>query len=213
MARYNHCATKRHWKGLVHILRYLDNTRDLGILYPADPTLKLEVFADAGYLSDRVNGRSQTGFVLTINGAAFDWKSRKQGLTATSTTYAELIAAYDAAREMSWISKVYHNVAGEIDLPNQLPIPLYEDNNAAISLIKSGLVVTDATKHIEPKFHYVHELIESGLLQIVRVDTEENPADLFTKILAALKHWQHVHRIGMRRLSELGHLTPWSDAT
>lgn len=212
IARYTHCAVPRHWRAVVHILRYLDHTRDLGLFFPADGTknVRIATYMDAGYLSDRVTGRSQTGFVVTLNNTAFAWKSRKQTITATSTTYAELIAAYDAARETFWLSKVYGNISSEIQLPKQEPISLFEDNNACASLIQSGLIVSEATKHIEPKYHWVHEQVEAGLIEIKRVDSGDNPADLLTKTLPERQHWAHCHRLGLRRLSELNHLSRWN---
>lgn len=211
LARYIDSPVPRHWQAAVHMLRYLDFTRDLGLFFPANSgkDVRIATYMDAGYLSDRVNGRSQTGFVVTLNNTAFAWKSRKQTITATSTTYAELIAAYEAARETFWLSKVYGNIASEIQLPKQEPIAMFEDNNACSGLIHSGLIVSDATKHIEPKYHWVHEQVEAGLIEIKRVDSGDNPADLLTKTLPEQQHWTHCRRIGLRRLGELDHLPRW----
>ncbi|GKF61600.1 hypothetical protein Tco_0181654, partial [Tanacetum coccineum] len=49
--------------------------------------------------------KSQTGYVFVLNGGAFDWKSAKQSILATSSTEAEYIAAFDASKEAAWVRK------------------------------------------------------------------------------------------------------------
>ena len=55
-------------------------------------------YADAGYLSDPHKGRSQSGYVFTIENATISWRSRKQTLVATSINHSELLALYEATR-------------------------------------------------------------------------------------------------------------------
>jgi hypothetical protein len=64
LARHSAVPTKRHWVGVKSILRYLNGTRDLRLFYSRNQDLILLGYADAGYLSDSHNGRSQTGFVF-----------------------------------------------------------------------------------------------------------------------------------------------------
>lgn len=212
LARYTHCAVTRHWRAVLHILKYLEHTKDLGLFYPAihSKDIRIATYVDAGYLSDRVTGRSQTGYVVTVNGTAIAWKSQKQTVVATSTAHAELIAAYQGTRETFWLRNVYNNIRSELQmLPDQGAVPVYEDNNACANFIRNGLIISDATKHIEPKYHWIHEQVESGVIDIKRVDSSDNPADLLTKTLHEKQHWAHCKRLGLRRLSELEHLPRW----
>ena len=84
LARHSADPTRSHWTGAKCILRYLNDTKDLG-------------YTDAGYLSDLHNRKSQTRFVFLHGGTAISWKSSKQTLTATSTNHSELIALYEAS--------------------------------------------------------------------------------------------------------------------
>jgi hypothetical protein len=52
------------------VLRYLNSTRDLGLFYQRNPDQNLLGYADAGYLSDPHNSKSQTGFVFMNGGTA-----------------------------------------------------------------------------------------------------------------------------------------------
>jgi hypothetical protein len=56
-------------------------------------------YADAGYLTDSHNGKSQIGFVFLHGRIAISWKSCKQILIGTSTNHFEIISLYQAARE------------------------------------------------------------------------------------------------------------------
>ncbi|POM70694.1 Hypothetical protein PHPALM_12831 [Phytophthora palmivora] len=54
------------------------------------------------------------------------------------------------------------------------------------------------TRHIELKWHYVREQVRKNELYMLKVKSENNPADLFTKQLAKTKFEAFSSRIGMR---------------
>ena len=59
----------------------------------------------ASFQSDKDVFQSQSGYVFCLNGGAVSWKSSKQSIVADSTTEAEYIATFDAAKEAIWIKK------------------------------------------------------------------------------------------------------------
>lgn len=63
LARFSHAPTSRHWGGIKMIFRYLKGTVDMGLYYANQicHSPSLIAYADAGYLSDPHNGRSQNG--------------------------------------------------------------------------------------------------------------------------------------------------------
>ena len=75
LARFSSAPTKRHWKGIKHILRYLRGNVDLGLFYSNNSKQELIGYADAGYLSDPHKAKSQTVYVFTNNGTAISWRS------------------------------------------------------------------------------------------------------------------------------------------
>ena len=77
LARYSAAPTRRHWVGVKTILRYLKGTLDLGLFFPKKNNLTMVGYADAGYLSNPHNARSQTGFVFLTGGLAISWRSCK----------------------------------------------------------------------------------------------------------------------------------------
>ena len=87
LAGYSSTPTRRHWKGIQHILRYLSGTTDMSLFYSNKSKEKLLGYADAGYLSDPHKARSQTGYVFNYNGTAISWRSVKQTMVATSSNH------------------------------------------------------------------------------------------------------------------------------
>ncbi|KAK8715613.1 hypothetical protein V6N13_042943 [Hibiscus sabdariffa] len=51
------------------------------------------------FQTDKDDSRSQSGFVLCLNGGAVNWKSSKQDTVADSTIEVEYIAASEAVKE------------------------------------------------------------------------------------------------------------------
>nr|GEX12829.1 hypothetical protein [Tanacetum cinerariifolium] len=76
-SRFQQNLGEEHWTAVKNILKYLRNTKDMFM----------------------------TRYVFVLNGGAVDWKSTKQSVFTTSSTYAKYIAAFDASNEAVWIRK------------------------------------------------------------------------------------------------------------
>ncbi|KAJ9545394.1 hypothetical protein OSB04_025101 [Centaurea solstitialis] len=61
-----------------------------------------------------------------------------------------------------------------------LNTPVYIDNNSAISIVNNP-VKHSKTKHIEIKYHFIRDSNEKKLIQVLKVHTDYQYADLFTK--------------------------------
>ncbi|GKA45606.1 retrotransposon protein, putative, ty1-copia subclass [Tanacetum coccineum] len=67
-------------------------------------------------------------------GGAVDWKSIKQSIFATSSTYAKYITAFDASKGAVWVHKF---ISWPLVLPKiKEPINMYYDNTGAIAIAK-----------------------------------------------------------------------------
>ena len=164
-------------------------------------------YADAGYLSEPHNARSQTGYMFIHSGAAVSWRSTKQTLVATSSNHAEIIAMFEASRELVWLRNMTgHNLRESglaVGKEKEESTIIYEDNAACIAQLKDGYVKGDRTKHILPKFFFTHDLQKAKEVQVVQVRSSDNSADLFTKSLPTSTFKKLVHQIGMRQLKDL----------
>ena len=67
---------------------------------------------------------------------------------------------------------------------------LFEDNAGAIQLAKVPKM-RPRTRHINKKYHHFREWVKSGLIEILPIDTLEQPADLMTKPLDQVLFTKH----------------------
>ena len=77
----------------------LCGTTNICLFYSRESKQQLLGYADAGYLSDPHNGRSQTGYVFNYNSTAISWKSVKQTIVATLSNHSEILAIHELSCE------------------------------------------------------------------------------------------------------------------
>ncbi len=63
---------------------------------------------------------------------------------------------------------------------------MMEDNNSCIKIAQND-EFHQRTKHIDVKYHFIREALEKGIVEIKRVDSKENIADIFTKPLGKVQ--------------------------
>ena len=67
--------------------------------------------------------------------------------------------------------------------------------------MSSGFIKADKIKHISPHiFSFTQDLIDKGQMDIQKIESEHNIADMLTKVLPAYKHKKLIHAAGMRSL-------------
>ena len=100
---------------------------------------------------------------------------RLQDCVMQSTIEVEYVATTEACKEAIWLGRLVADLGIKIEMPE-----LRCDSQSAIQLAKNP-VFHAKTKHVDVKYHFIRELIEDKQLQLVKVHTTENPADLLTK--------------------------------
>ncbi|GJU36437.1 hypothetical protein Tco_1184791 [Tanacetum coccineum] len=116
-----------------------------------------------------------------------------------SATESEYIAASKAAMEAVWIRKFISGL-GIVPTINE-PLNMYCDNSAAIHYANEPGVQKGAGHYHRRRYHYVHECVELGEIRILKVHTDNNLANPFTKALSNRKLTQHARSIGLRPAS------------
>ncbi|GJV22237.1 hypothetical protein Tco_1371257 [Tanacetum coccineum] len=159
---------------------------------------RVDCYYNAGFETDRDDIKSQTGYVFVLNGGAVDSKSSKQSTIAMSATEAEYIAASEAAMEAVWIRKFISGL-GIIPTINE-PIKMFCDNSTAL-LIANEPGVQRGARHYHKRYHYVRECIVLGEINLLKVYTDDNLADPFTKALPKGKVTQHARSMRLRLAS------------
>ena len=109
-------------------------------------------------------------------------------------TQSEYMVSSEAAMEAVWIRKFVEDL-GVMPSINK-PINMYCDNSAAIIFANERGVMKGA-RHFLRRYHYVREQVESGEINLLKVHTDDNLADPFTKALPRGKVTDHANGIGL----------------
>jgi hypothetical protein len=158
------------------ILRYLQASKEIGIVYQRMGEPQLRGYADSDWAGDRETQKSTTGYIFTIAGAAISWASKRQQTVALSSTEAEYMAACSAAQEVMYLRALLSS----LEHKQEGPTVLHQDNQGAIAIGKD-FASNRRTKHIDIKYHYIRERVERGDIKLEYISTEGMIADCLTK--------------------------------
>ncbi|KAH9668832.1 hypothetical protein KPL70_021540 [Citrus sinensis] len=130
---------------------------------------------------DLDNKRSLTRFIFTVNQCTKNWKYAFQSVVALSTIEAEYTAAAEAFKEAMWLKDILNELGHE-----QSTIKIFYDSESAICLSKNH-VHHEKTKYIDIKLHFIRLEVTKGTIQLVKIHTSENMADMLTKSIPTVK--------------------------
>ena len=178
VSKFNSCPTEAHLTAVKRIFCYLKGTINLGLKYERSDDSSLIGFSDADWAGDMDNRHSTTGNLFVMSGGAISWLSRKQSVVALSTTEAEYVALSTATQEAVWLRRLL----SDIKITPTTPTIIREDNEGTIAVARNPISHA-RTKHIDIKFHYVHEALYDRVIELVYCLTEQMTADILTKPL------------------------------
>jgi len=194
LSQFSSDPSVTHMQAAKRVLRYLQGTKRLGITYREG---QFHGYADSDYAGDVDNAKSTGGYTFLMGGGSICWSSKKQSTVATSTTHAEYIAGFEAAREAAWLQLLLDELTvSEISTPNVKPIVIYEDNSGCIALTKNP-ENHSRTKHIHVKYHYLRQQAEAGEIKLTQCKTDNMTADILTKALPRDKHERFTTMMGL----------------
>lgn len=177
LSQFNNQYDQRVWTEAKHVLRYLKETRHLGLRFkPTEDGLSGYVDADWG--NCQIDRKSYTGIAFTLSGAAISWESRKQRTVALSSTEAEYMGLTDAAKEAIYLISFLKELGFE-KLGN---VTIFNDNQGAGELARNP-VYHGRSKHIDIRYHFVREALSNHLIKLDYKPTEQMIADVLTKTL------------------------------
>ena len=143
----------------------------------------------AGNCETQNKRRSQIGIIALQNKFPVFWSSKVSSVAFadadigeshadTSSGSAEVYAAGNCTYDFMFLS----HVAEEMHLDFPRPFKIQMDNSAAESFAL-GTAFKSKLKHIDCRQEWVKILRDRGICTPVHVDTKDNLADVFTKIL------------------------------
>ena len=108
------------------------------------------------------------------------WSSQKQRLVADSTCFAEYIALHESSHEAIFLRQLLDS----IDFPCRHggSTPRYCDNDVASRPVEDH-VLHPQVKYTRVEFHAIRDSIDVGGVQVFRVRSADNTADILTKPL------------------------------
>jgi hypothetical protein len=165
-----------HFAAVLRIIRYIKGTLFYGLHYSATSSLILRAYSDADWAGDPSDRRSTTGFCIFLGDSLISWRSKKQTLTARSSTESEYRALADTTSEILWLRWLL----ADLETSQSSPTSLYCDNRSAIQIAHND-VFHERTKHIEIDCHFIRQHLLRGELHLISIGTLDQPADLFTK--------------------------------
>jgi hypothetical protein len=193
-ARFTHSPKRSHERGLERIGQYLKGTIHDGLIMKPSQNLDLDCYVDADFAGlwpyedklDPVCVKSRTGFVLCIADCPIVWLSKLQDAIALSTQEAEYYALSYCMRSVLPLQRLFKATAFGLGLTKEqsttFKTSVWEDNQGAHSLanMEPGRM-TPRSKHYAIKFHWFRSHLKPNKVEVNKIDTHAQKADILTK--------------------------------
>ncbi|GJV66716.1 putative ribonuclease H-like domain-containing protein [Tanacetum coccineum] len=190
-SRFQVTPKTSHLSAVKRIFRYLKGKPKLGLWYPRESSFDLESYSDSDYAGANLDRKSTTGGCQFLGRRLITWQCKKQTIVATSTTEAEYVAAASCCGQVLWIQNQMLDYGF-----NFMNTKIYIDNESTICIVKNP-VYHSKTKHIAIRHHFIRDAYEKKLIQVLKIHTNDNVADLLTKAFDVSRFQFLVVSIGM----------------
>ncbi|GJU37316.1 putative ribonuclease H-like domain-containing protein [Tanacetum coccineum] len=192
-----------HLYAVKRIFKYIKGKPKLGLWYPRESPLDLVAYSDSDYAAANLDRKSTTGGCQFLGRRLISWQCKKQTIVATSTTEAEYVAAASCCGQVLWLQNQLLDYGF-----NFMNTIIHIDNQSTICIIKNP-VYHSKTKHIEIRHHFIRDCYEKKLIQVQKIHTDLNVADLLTKAFDGPRYylrWKDVaSQLDMKRTCPLSH--------
>ncbi|GJZ13265.1 hypothetical protein Tco_0548495 [Tanacetum coccineum] len=174
-ARFQVTLKVSHLQAVKRIFRYLKGQPKLGLWYLKDSPFDLEAYTDSDYAGASLDRKSKIGGCQFLRRRLISWQCKKQTVVANFTTEAEYVAVFSCCGQVLWIQNQLLDYGY-----NFMNTKIFIDNESTICIVKN-LVFHSKTKHIEIRHHFIRDSYEKRLIQVIKIHTDHNAADLLTK--------------------------------
>ncbi|GJY91516.1 hypothetical protein Tco_0506712 [Tanacetum coccineum] len=134
-----------------------------------------KAYTDSDYADASLDRKSTTGGCQFLGRRLISWQCKKQTIVANSTTEVEYVAAASCCGQVLWIQNQMLDYGY-----NFINTKIFIDNERTICIVKN-LVFYSKTKHIKIRHHFIRDSNKKKLIQMIKIHTNHNVADLLTK--------------------------------
>lgn len=197
-----------------YLTHFLDHTNEatwrftqrLQSYYQANQNLKLtmnssattddsfKIYCDSDYASDPITRHSQGGYIAYYNNIPILWRSKQSQRVCTSSTHAELDAAFNAVQSCRWLFQTINDLRSQLGDKPYDTIHLYQDNTSTITILQKEYY---PIKNWDVRYKYLYELVQLGEVTLHYIPTNEMIADIFTKPLPINTFHTHRNTLGI----------------
>nr|GFA08120.1 putative ribonuclease H-like domain-containing protein [Tanacetum cinerariifolium] len=162
-------------QAMKRIFRYLKGQPKLGLWYPKVSSFNLEAYSNSYYAGENLDKKPTKGGCQFLGRRIISWQCKKQTIVATSTIEAEYVAAAHCCGQVLWIQNQLLDYGF-----NLMNTKIYVHNEITICIVKNP-VFHSKTNHIEIRHHFIRDAYEKKLIQVLKIHTDDNVADLLMK--------------------------------
>jgi hypothetical protein len=194
---YNSRPFTCHLTAATRVLQYLKSTAVFQLHITAngvDIVNSLVGYTDSNCAKDSADRNSYGGHVFLANNRAVSWQYRKHGLIAMSILEAKFIAWSEASTDAKWLLQLQKDIHGsQRDSP---PLPINCNNQYALTLITIEIIQA-RSKLINVCYHNSRDLHNRRIGNYSYVHTDQNVADILTKVLTKDKLMKFTKAMGL----------------
>ena len=154
ISRFMEKLKEAHWQAAKRILRYVNGTKEYGILYTSSESFMFTGYTDSDWARSVDDRKSTLGYVFHLGSGAVLWASKKQPVLSLSTPEEEYVATITSGCQAVWLRIFLRYLCHE----QEKGPTIYCDNSLVIALFKK-FVFHKRKKHIDTKFHFIRELV------------------------------------------------------
>ena len=96
-----------------------------------------------------------------------------------------------AAREVVWFRKLLAGLFGQISEPTLI----HHDNQSCVQM-SANPIFHDKSKHTEIRYHFIHDMVQKGVVKLQYISTYDEIIDFHTKPLPRMKLEYFNKRLG-----------------
>lgn len=175
---------------LIRIVKHLQVDSDRGITFRRSDKFNLNCFCDSSWLLDAEKSISYYCYVIRLGENTLAMTSHKIKGIMLSSTDAEQYSVFELSKQVLY----WRDYLKELDLEQDRPTPIYQDNQSAITICRSVDKNFKKVKYFLLRINHVSELIADDIIELIWIQTSFQLADIGTKPLGPAQY-QYIDEI------------------